>query len=554
MHPILRRCAIIAVLLIPSLYSLLRNPDVPKFCQWHDDCVYVVSAKSLTDGGGYRIMSLPGEPAQTKYPPLYPLLLSLGWMLQPNFPETLTYAAWITWMPLPFSLWLLASYLPRFGLEGWRMWTLLAIVALSPYTLLFSTTLLSEPLFAALLLASLLLAERAADNDPRNPAGLALLSGIVMGFAYLARSSGIVAIAALPAFFWWRRQPCLAFPFLLGMLPFVISWTAWARIHQTHTSDPMLMYYVDYASYEVYNIPFKSIPLVLWKNIDGLIGAFGSMILIKFSDSPFLKMVQLTLGVAVIAGLIRLAKNGRCLSFLFFALGNAFLLLIWHFPPDQRFIYPLLPLVMAAFWTEMEHRIKLFLAGLHNPDWGQRIAARGLLAALGLTLSVSLALQAYFTLYHLPRDGNDVRTTRIAQTSAYEWIAKNTDPSAAFISTVDPFFYLQTGRHAIRLTVPPILWYRNDHDSIKDLFRDLVPYAREHKLDYVYHAGLDFIWGVDDEDRLNIDKTIRSNRDLVTMFQKDASIIYKVRPQTLIGTANRAFQKSVDHSPDQNNP
>src|SRR6187399_1068389 len=131
MSPILRRFCIVAVLLIPSIHWLYSNPDVPRFCQWHDDCVYMVSAKSLTDGGGYRIMSLPGEPAQTKYPPLYPLLLSLAWHIEPNFPGTLTYAAWLSWLPLPVLLWLLAAYLPRLGFQGWRLWAMIAIVALS---------------------------------------------------------------------------------------------------------------------------------------------------------------------------------------------------------------------------------------------------------------------------------------------------------------------------------------------------------------------------------------------------------------------------------------
>ena len=56
----------------------MANSDLPSFGDLHDDSLYYVSAKSLADGGGYRIESLPGEPAQTKYPPLYPLLLSLA--------------------------------------------------------------------------------------------------------------------------------------------------------------------------------------------------------------------------------------------------------------------------------------------------------------------------------------------------------------------------------------------------------------------------------------------------------------------------------------------
>src|SRR5437588_10197058 len=84
---------ILLLLLIPSAAYLWLHDDLPQFCDFHDDCVYYVSAKSLADGGGYRVESLPGEPPQTKYPPLYPLLLSVAWRLDPNFPHNVPIAA-----------------------------------------------------------------------------------------------------------------------------------------------------------------------------------------------------------------------------------------------------------------------------------------------------------------------------------------------------------------------------------------------------------------------------------------------------------------------------
>jgi len=38
---------------------------------FHDDAIYAVAGKALASGDGYRIVSLPGAPAQTKYPFLY---------------------------------------------------------------------------------------------------------------------------------------------------------------------------------------------------------------------------------------------------------------------------------------------------------------------------------------------------------------------------------------------------------------------------------------------------------------------------------------------------
>jgi hypothetical protein len=56
---------------------------------FHDDGIYVVVAKSLHDGAGYRIISLPTAPDQTKYPLLYSYILSWLWSLDPKCPTTL---------------------------------------------------------------------------------------------------------------------------------------------------------------------------------------------------------------------------------------------------------------------------------------------------------------------------------------------------------------------------------------------------------------------------------------------------------------------------------
>ena len=56
---------------------------------FHDDGIYAVVAKSLSDGVGYRIISLPTAPDQTKYPFLYSYILSWLWSLYPKFPDNI---------------------------------------------------------------------------------------------------------------------------------------------------------------------------------------------------------------------------------------------------------------------------------------------------------------------------------------------------------------------------------------------------------------------------------------------------------------------------------
>ena len=90
--------AMMSVSLAPSAWLAWRNRDMPHFGSWHDDTLYVSSAKSLAQGHGYRIESLPDRPYQTKYPPLYPLLLSALWRINPEFPSNLQLAVLFAWL------------------------------------------------------------------------------------------------------------------------------------------------------------------------------------------------------------------------------------------------------------------------------------------------------------------------------------------------------------------------------------------------------------------------------------------------------------------------
>jgi hypothetical protein len=68
---------VLGLALIPSAWHAWNARGMPFLGNFSDDGLYLVGAKSLAEGRNYRISSLPGEPYQTKYPPLYPALLAL---------------------------------------------------------------------------------------------------------------------------------------------------------------------------------------------------------------------------------------------------------------------------------------------------------------------------------------------------------------------------------------------------------------------------------------------------------------------------------------------
>ena len=514
------------VLLIPSGLYLLRNADVPQLGERHDDGLYYVSAQSLAEGH-YRIESLPGKPAQTKYPPLYPWLLSLAWRVNPAFPQNLPIAAGLTWLALPALLGALWLYYPRIGISGWRLWLLLALLAVNPYILLFSTTLFSELWFTALLIGVLLLVEHAV--EPGISPAFAAAAGVLAGLAYLTRTAGIVLFLTGIVYLWARRERAKALWFGAGMLPLVASWMVWVRLHQLHTNDESLVYYVDYVKGWSDNVHLNNLHLVLWKNIDALLWGLGSLILPKVTDSLFLKILADVIAVAMISGIVRMARKGRALHYAGFAAGTACMLVIWHFPPNERFSLPLAPLAFAGLLTEMEHFSAMTRTSLRHRDRSQRVAAAVMAGLVAVIAAGSLALQLYVSGVFLDETARGQRAHNLEQAGDYAWIREHLPPDAALIAYDDPVLYLYTGRLALRLPMPPRIWYNEDRGREVELYRGLVPYARQHGASFVYSTSSDLRNDMAGEGAAAIQQVIRTNPELAPLYRSPGGTVYELR-------------------------
>ena len=522
---------LLVLLLIPSLAQVWQQRDMPRFGDFHDDSIYYVTAKSLATGGGYRIESLPGEPAQTKYPPLYPLLLSIAWKFDPQFPRNLTIAAWISWLAFPAVMFQLPALFRRLGFSRGRTWLLLVLFAVNPYVALFSTQLLSEMLFLALVLAAMLLIERSIDAETtRAPAFVAVAAGAIGGLAYLTRSAGVVLFVAAMIYLWLtRKRRRTALFFAAGMLPFVAGWTLWSRLHQLPTNDPSLIYYTDYFRNQLYSLSWSDLHLYVWRNVDSLLWGLGGLIVPKVTGSWLLKILSEVIAVAMIAGIVRMVRRGQGVLYATFAAIGAVLLCVCTFPANERLALPFFPLALAGLLVEMEHFFETARVGLRHKDRSQRVAASGLIAVFALILAGALALQIYVGQVFMHDDAEHHRARIAARIPAYDWARTNLPADASVLATEDVMFYLHTGRHAMRASLPPSLWYREDRAGIVNWFTDLKPFALSHGLSYFEFSGPDTSQGVDDEAADAIDKSTRNHPDLKPLYESPAATIYRFR-------------------------
>jgi hypothetical protein len=517
---------ILLILLLPSLLFLKRFEDLPQFGELHDDSIYYTGAKTLAQGRGYLLESLPGSPAQTKFPPLYPLLLSLAWKLNPHFDENLTAAAWISWLAWPALLIVLLLYLPRMGLSGARLWIAMTLVAVNPFCLLFSGRLISELLFTVFLIATLLLVEDALEKG----AAVATAAGTVAGLCYLTRSAGIVLLASATLYFWFKNKRTHAIFFAFGMLPFILAWTIWSRVNQFPTKDPDIVYYTNYLAGYLNNISLNDLPLFVWRNLDQLLTALGSLVLPQVLGVGILKILADVIAIAMIVGIVRLVRSGLCVHYALFAAGSAVLLLIWHFPPNERLVLPLYPLALAGLLAELAHFWSLMRGGLSSSDMGQRVVAGLMATVVGLIFAGALVLQFFTAATLLPGSAAAQRHLNVPNQAAYAWVRLNTPPEAQFFAFFDPLFYLHTGRHAMSRPLPPALWYHEDREGILKHYEDLVPYAKAHGLGYLLINDQDFRREMSDEDRAALEKSIRENPQLERVWMRETSAIYRVLP------------------------
>src|SRR5580700_10867791 len=79
--------ALVTIACVVAVAAYVVALLAPGVAYYGDDATYIVTAKAIAEGHGYRIISSPDAPPQTKYPPIFPALLACVWVIVPDFPE-----------------------------------------------------------------------------------------------------------------------------------------------------------------------------------------------------------------------------------------------------------------------------------------------------------------------------------------------------------------------------------------------------------------------------------------------------------------------------------
>ena len=173
---------IAALILSAVALYILRIDDVAGIIG--DDAWYVVLARAIAEGHGPRLISSAGtEFLSTVYPPGFPAILSLVFLVSPQFPDNMallkgvSIAAMIGAGVLTFSYAAHHRHLPR----AVALVVAIATVLTPALVFLATSTLMSEPVFLFIQLGAVLLVERTARAlDDRVGSRLAVIATVAI--------------------------------------------------------------------------------------------------------------------------------------------------------------------------------------------------------------------------------------------------------------------------------------------------------------------------------------------------------------------------------------
>ncbi len=451
------RAAVWLLALAPSLWLAGQFLDLPHLGDFHDDALYLTGAKALAEGAGHTQISLPEKPAQTKYPPLFAAWLAVGWQLNPQFPANLSGFLPLVWIWLPALALVSRAVFRDLGFEEEWAVALSAVVLLNPIAAYFSVSLMAELMTATLLMAALALAER----------GRAWTSGVAAALAFLVKSMALPALVTIPLIFGWRRQFRKAMYFAITAWPAFLGWSVWTALHRTPgTADD---YYVDYVGFYLANHSWTDLPVLAIKNVPILVMSAGRLLAFTAEHSGWANYLSTLLGLVSLFSFARL--GGRFTAYHAFGMIYFPMLIFWNFTPHERFLLPVLPLLIAGLAWEIRQMPKMM-------TWSKP-------AAMALTVTL-FWLNFGAILEQLPSVARAERAQRQQLAGAYEWVRRHTPPNTPFLAARDPLFYLHTGRPARGMHFPTRFFYHDQRDQIVRYFADAPSFMRRHHLTHAF--------------------------------------------------------------------
>jgi hypothetical protein len=458
---------------------------VPEVCgDFHDDAIYVITAKALAQGEGYRLLYLPGAPLQTKYPFLYPALLAVIWKFWPTFPDNLALMKWLSLLcgaatvALSYLYFIRFHYLPRTMAFAPGL-----ICATSPFFLYFATQTLSELPFALLVVLAIWVFD-ARLGEPPAAGRRQFFLGALLALPFLCRTLGLtLPLAGLLILY--HRGRSLRWT-ALGAMACMLPWILWMIMGLGAWSrDPISGYYTDYLSWWLstgwaflFRIAADNFLNILWSV--ALVSMEGITVGLQSFNSSIVAVFFLFIGSIPVVALVTKIPGWQLLPF--FLISYLAIVLLWPWQPI-RFMVPIMPFLLAYF--------------VQAVNWLVRRCSGKVLSRYLLPLGLSLVLGANLVLLYqhgqMSRKYGYPYIRLVPQPASwasykgiFQWLRTHSQRDDLVASAVDPMMFLYAERRAIRpfKIGPAVLGYGEDLESYGSA-EDLAQVLRGYKVSFL---------------------------------------------------------------------
>jgi hypothetical protein len=404
-----------------------------------DDGLYMILAKAIRTGQGYRFINLPGAPAGVHYPPGYPLLLAALSSLTSGIPGNPLVFAAANMVVLGVGAAFLFVLARRAGMST----ALAAGCALGgflmPPAIWMNTALFSEPMWLGLAIPWLVWAD-SADREGKLDARTAIMLGAAAGCIALVRTQAATLALALVFVLALRRRWKPAALVLIATALVLLPWQLFIARHAGEIPDAVSAKYGPYSTWLAQGLRAEGLHLLIATFMRNIVSSFA-IIRALFAPAGGAWLAVVLLGAPGIAAAWRLARRTPVVFTAVAA--HAAIILLWPFEP-QRFIWTSWPFVVlwicagaAELWDQAQR--------VSSRRWGPaRIAVALDTGLLGLAAVGTTAFMLWTGAYRAIARG---QAKRITPTVA--WVQQHTPPGSLVASDDETAVFLYTGRPAV---------------------------------------------------------------------------------------------------------
>jgi hypothetical protein len=466
--------AAISVLVVLALY-LARLDRVAGLVV--DDAWYVLLAKALADGDGFRLTSSAASQILPSVPPGFPALLSPVFWLKPDFPQNVLLLKAVSIVAMFGAGLATFWYVTRCRRWPWRiaLAVSLATVVTPAFVFLATSTVMAECVFTFAQLAAVVVLDGACAGDGRSRRRSTVLAAVLAAATMLIKSSGAALIAASVLYLLKERRWRHAVLFAAVTFVCLTPWLLYARAHAPTDAErsahggSIAVAYGDSIRLRIAATPSSgpatpgelairvadNLTNVFIRDVGGILvpafyrgadesgeevvslgGALG-LRAGSMSNATPTKIVSLLLGVIGLVGFVRAARERLGLVELLVPLSIAMAVLVPYW--TYRYVLPLAPFIFGYVAYGLRMRATA-------DEW--RLARILLLCVIGL--DVTDHAQYISDAHGTTRAGAvDWLADSREVDEVLGWMRRQLPQDAAVASSNPALVYLRTGRKSV---------------------------------------------------------------------------------------------------------